>query len=72
MIAGDINNGGVIAGAAFDPTTQESPGFAATPSGITGLAASSARLAPRTAGKIYLSQKAREQVFRRWHVDLGD
>ncbi|PYQ36586.1 MAG: hypothetical protein DMF55_04565 [Acidobacteria bacterium] len=72
VIAGDINNGGVIAGAAFDPTTQESPGFAATPSGITGLAASSARLAPRTAGKIYLSQKAREQVFRRWHVDLGD
>jgi len=72
VIAGDINNDGVIAGAAFDPTTDESPGFAATPSGATGLAASPARQAPRTPGKIDLSQKAREQVFRRWHVDLAD
>jgi probable HAF family extracellular repeat protein len=70
VIAGDINNDGVIVGADFDPTTDESPGFAATPSGATGLAASPARQAPRTPGKIYLSQKAREQVFRRWRVDL--
>jgi probable HAF family extracellular repeat protein len=72
VIAGDINNDGVIVGADFDLTTDESPGFAATPSGATGLAASPARQAPRTPGKIYLSQKAREQVFRRWRVDLVD
>jgi len=72
VIAGDINNDGVIAGAAFDPTTEESPGFSATPSGVTGLAATPVRLAPRSPGKVYLSQKAREQVFRRWRVDVGD
>ncbi len=56
--AGDINNKGVIVGAAHNPTTDENPAFAAVPAEIAGQAAPARRQADRT--KMDRIDKARQ------------
>ena len=72
VIAGDLNNRGVIVGSAHDPTTNESPAFAAIPGETTGQVGSSDRQVARTPANLSLSERVRQQLFRRWRIDLSE
>jgi probable HAF family extracellular repeat protein len=64
VIAGDINNAGTIAGYAFDPTTGESPGFAATP--VEGDAAAVSKRP-----EVKLPDKVRQRLLRKLGLGLS-
>ncbi len=61
LLAGDINQSGVIVGQAFHPDTLEAPGFVATPVPAADTASSTVRETPKGT----LPENVRKQIERR-------
>jgi probable HAF family extracellular repeat protein len=72
LYANDINDRAEIVGEAFDPNTNEAPGYVAIPSPAGAQVSAAPRVGGNASGKLELPEKVRQQLRQRFGRALQD